>query len=107
MLLHLVDGTSANFIEDYQTIIGELEAYGGDLALKPRVTALNKIDALDADERGEACAALQAVVDGPVLMMSGVSSEGVTDVLRAVRGQIDEDRLRLTPIVEEVEKWRP
>ena len=107
VLLHLVDGTSANFIADYQTIIGELEAYGGDLALKPRVTALNKIDALDADERGEACAALQAVVDGPVLMMSGVSSEGVTDVLRAVRGQIDEDRLRLTPIVEEVEKWRP
>jgi GTP-binding protein len=107
VLLHLVDGTSANFIEDYQTIIGELEAYGGDLALKPRVTALNKIDALDADERGEACAALQAVVDGPVLMMSGVSSEGVTDILRAVRGQIDEDRLRLTPIVEEVEKWRP
>jgi GTP-binding protein len=107
VLLHLVDGTSANFIEDYQTIIGELEAYGGDLALKPRVTALNKIDALDADERGEACAALQAVVDGPVLMMSGVSSEGVTDVLRAVRGQIDEDRLRLTPIVEEGEKWRP
>ena len=107
VLLHLVDGTSANFIEDYQTIIGELEAYGGDLALKPRVTALNKIDALDADERGEACAALQAVVDGPVLMMSGVSSEGVTDVLRAVRGQIDEDRLRLTLIVEEVEKWRP
>mgnify|MGYP006074861077 FL=1 len=107
VLLHLVDGTSANFIEDYQTIIGELEAYGGDLALKPRVTALNKIDALDADERSEACAALQAVVDGPVLMMSGVSSEGVTDVLRAVRGQIDEDRLRLTPIVEEVEKWRP
>jgi GTP-binding protein len=41
------------------------------------------------------------------LMMSGVSSEGVTDVLRAVRGQIDEDRLRLAPVVEEVEKWRP
>ena len=107
VLLHLVDGTSADYIEDYQTIIGELEAYGGDLALKPRVTALNKIDALDADERAEAFAALQTVVGGPVLMMSGVSSEGVTDVLRAVRGQIDEDRLRLAPVVEEVEKWRP
>ena len=107
VLLHLVDGTSADYIEDYQTIIGELEAYGGDLALKPRVTALNKIDALDADERAEVCAALQTVVGGPVLMMSGVSSEGVTDVLRAVRGQIDEDRLRLAQVVEEVEKWRP
>ena len=71
------------------------------------MTALNKIDALDVDERAEVCAALQTVVGGPVLMMSGGSSEGVTDVLRAVRGQIDEDRLRLAPVVEEVEKWRP
>ena len=107
VLLHLVDGTSASFIEDHRTIIGELEAYGGDLALKPRVTALNKVDALDADERAEARAALESAVDGPVMMMSGVSSEGVTDVLRAVRGQIEDDKLRLAPVVEDVETWRP
>ena len=107
VLLHLVDGTSASFIEDHRTIIGELEAYGGDLALKPRVTALNKIDALDADERAEARAALESAVGGPVMMMSGVSSEGVTDVLRAVRGQIEDDKLRLAPVVEDVETWRP
>ena len=107
VLLHLVDGTSASFIEDHRTIIDELEAYGGDLALKPRVTALNKIDALDADERAEARAALESAVGGPVMMMSGVSSEGVTDVLRAVRGQIEDDKLRLAPVVEDVETWRP
>ena len=107
VLLHLVDGTSASFIEDHRTIIGELEAYGGDLALKPRVTALNKIDALDADERAEARAALESAVGGPVMMMSGVSSEGVTDVLRAVRRQIEVDKLRLAPVVEDVETWRP
>ena len=107
VLLQLVDGTSASFIEDHRTIIGELEAYGGDLALKPRVTALNKIDALDADERAEARAALELAVGGPVMMMSGVSSEGVTDVLRAVRGQIEDDKLRLAPVVEDVETWRP
>jgi len=107
VLLHLVDGTSASFIEDHRTIIGELEAYGGDLALKPRVTALNKIDALDADERAEARAALESAIGGPVMMMSGVSSEGVTDVLRAVRGQIEDDKLRLAPVVEDVETWRP
>ena len=32
VLLHLVDGTSDTFLEDYKTIIGELEAYGGELA---------------------------------------------------------------------------
>ena len=32
VLLHLVDGTSETVIEDYRTIINELEMYGGDLA---------------------------------------------------------------------------
>jgi len=32
VLLHLVDGTSGDPARDYATIIGELEAYGGDLA---------------------------------------------------------------------------
>jgi len=37
VLLHLVDGTSETVAEDYRTIINELEAYGGELADKPRV----------------------------------------------------------------------
>jgi len=28
-------------------------------------------------------------------------------VLRAVRGQIEGDKLRLAPVVEDVETWRP
>ncbi len=39
-LLHLVDGTSGTLLEDYQTIIDEIEAYGEGLADKPRITAL-------------------------------------------------------------------
>ncbi|MDE4132226.1 GTPase ObgE [Phaeobacter sp. QD34_3] len=106
VLLHLVDGTSDTLVEDYHTIIGELEAYGGELADKPRITALNKVDALDDEERAEAKAALEEAVGGPVFLMSGVSREGLTEVLRALRSQIDEDRLRLKP-QEEEETWRP
>lgn len=106
VLLHLIDGTSDTVAEDYQTIIGELEAYGGDLADKPRVTVLNKIDALDEDERAGARSALEEVSGGPVMMMSSVARDGVTDVLRSLRGQIDEDRLRHRP-QEEAEPWRP
>ncbi|WP_226781100.1 GTPase ObgE [Oceaniglobus trochenteri] len=87
VLLHLVDGTAEDVAADWRTIIDELEAYGGALADKPRITALNKIDALDDDERAEAKAALEAVA-GPVMMMSGVSREGLTEVLRAVRAEI-------------------
>jgi GTPase len=51
VLLHLVDGTSEDVAADWETIDRELELYGGVLADKPRITALNKIDALDEEER--------------------------------------------------------
>ena len=106
VLLHLVDGTSEDVAGDYRTIIHELEAYGGHLADKPRVTVLNKIDALDDEEREEARAELEDACGGPVLTMSGVSREGTTEVLRALRAQIKADRLRFKP-QEEAEPWRP
>jgi GTPase len=106
VLLHLVDGTSETLAEDYRTIIGELEAYGGDLARKPRVTALNKIDALTEEERASAQTELEQLKDGPVLRMSGVSRQGVPEVLRALRAQINADRLRHKP-EQEAEPWRP
>ncbi|MEM1234893.1 MAG: GTPase ObgE [Pseudomonadota bacterium] len=84
-LLHIVDGTSETLSEDYKTIIAELEAYGGTLAEKPRVTALNKIDALDAEERAAAVSTLEVAAGTRVYEMSGVAGEGVTQVLRALR----------------------
>ena len=109
VLLHLVDGTAEDPAADYLTIINELELYGDFLADKPRITVLNKIDALDDDERAEKFAALQAVVDGPLMAMSGVSREGLIEVLRALRGQIDGDRLRHKVASAPVEDtaWRP
>jgi GTP-binding protein len=106
VLLHLIDGTSETVAEDYDTIIAELEAYGGKLAAKQRVTILNKVDALDDDQRAEARAALEDASGGPVMLMSGVAREGVTEVLRKLRDEIDADRLRDQPAQEE-EVWRP
>jgi len=106
VLLHLVDVTAEDVVADYQTIIAEVDAYGAGLADKPRITVLNKIDALDADELAEKTAALQAVA-GPVLHMSGVAHTGVTEVLRALRARIDANRLRLRDDKEEPETWAP
>ncbi len=106
VLLHLVDGTSETIAEDYRTIITELEAYGGDLAEKPRVTVLNKVDALDEERRASALKELKDAVGGEVMEMSGVAGEGVTEVLRALRSNIDEDRLRQSPQEEEA-PWQP
>ncbi|MEM8592595.1 MAG: GTPase ObgE [Pseudomonadota bacterium] len=102
-LLHIVDGTCEDIAADYATIIGELEAYGGDLAGKPRITALNKIDALDADEREAARTELEKASGGRVYMMSGVAGEGVTQVLRALRTQITAEAVD----EEDAEPWQP
>ncbi|MBE9635426.1 GTPase ObgE [Salipiger mangrovisoli] len=105
VLLHLVDGTSGTLLEDWETIINEIEAYGGGLAEKPRVTVLNKIDALDDEERAFLKEELEAKTGGKVLLMSGAAGEGVTEVLRALRAHIDDKRLREAP--EEDTTWRP
>ncbi|RYH10419.1 GTPase ObgE [Tropicimonas sp. IMCC6043] len=108
VLLHLVDGTAEDVAADYQTIIGELEAYGGALAGKPRVTALNKIDALDDEERAERIAALEEASGGRVYAMSGVSREGLTQVLRALRSEIEaRRRAEAAPAEEEEGPWQP
>src|SRR6056297_1240602 len=88
VLLHLVDGTAEDVAADYRTIVGELVAYGGPLANKPRIVALNKVDALDADLVAAQAAALEAAHGGPVLRISGVSGAGVPEALRAVRALI-------------------
>ncbi|MEM6823561.1 MAG: GTPase ObgE [Pseudomonadota bacterium] len=106
VLLHLVDGTSDDVAGDWQTIIAELDAYGGMLAQKPRVTALNKVDALDDTLRQERLSALETVA-GPVLPMSGVSRDGVPEVLRALRSRIEAERAAAADALEETAPWRP
>ena len=104
VLLHLIDGTSETIAQDYQTIITELEAYAGPLAEKPRLTVLNKIDALDDEELKSAKEELEKASEGPVMTMSGVAKTGVTEVLRELRQIIDGPET-----VEEAEDapWRP
>ncbi|BDW85434.1 GTPase ObgE [Roseicyclus marinus] len=107
VLLHLIDGTADDVVADYDTIIGELEAYGGELVDKPRLTVLNKIDALTEEEIAENRAALEEASGGSVMTMSGVARTGLIEVLRALRSHIDKDRLRMREGREEPQKWQP
>ncbi|WP_372885810.1 GTPase ObgE [Shimia sp.] len=107
VLLHLIDGTSGSPVEDMQTIIREIENYGGFLADKPRVTVLNKIDTLDDEERAFIRDEIREATGVEVMLMSGVSHEGLTEVLRTLRSRIDADRLRQKRGTEEPEAWQP
>ena len=105
VLLHLIDGTAEDVAGDARTILAELAAYSPALAEKPRVTALNKIDALDDDTIAERRAALEGEIGGPVLLMSGVARQGVPEVLRALWARILPSR---GPALAEDDKpWQP
>ena len=89
VLLHIIDCTSESIGQNYNTVINELEAYGGNLIDKPRVTVLNKIDELDEDDLEFALSALRGATGGmPVLAMSGGTGEGTSKVLRSLMEQV-------------------
>jgi GTP-binding protein len=87
VLLHLIDGTAGAdaAVEAYKTVRDELTAYGGGLAEKPEVVALNKIDALRDEDIAESLSRLRAVAGQDVLAISGVAGRNVPDALRALR----------------------
>jgi GTP-binding protein len=68
-------------VNAYETVCGELDAYGAGLSEKPQVLALNKIDAVDAKECGKIRKRLEKASGQDVLLMSGAAGEGIDDVL--------------------------
>ena len=92
VLLHLVDGTAEDVAENYLKLRHELSAYGGGLADKPEVVALNKCDALTDKVAAEKAAELAAVSGQRVARMSGASGLGVQAVLRQLHAIIIHDR---------------
>ncbi|MBL0968674.1 MAG: GTPase ObgE [Brevundimonas sp.] len=96
-LIHLIDGTQEDVVEAYRIIRGELDAYGEGLSDKAEILALNKIDALSPEEREEKAAALEAVAGRRPMLVSGVSGEGVTELLRAAWNEVRKTRGELSP----------
>jgi GTP-binding protein len=88
VLLHLVDATSEHAGKAYKTVRAELEAYDEHLADKVEIVALNKIDAVSPDELKEQKARLRRAAKKTPYLVSGVSGDGVPEVLRALVKEI-------------------
>jgi GTP-binding protein len=92
-ILHLIDGTGDGVAKTYKTIRAELKAYGEGLDRKPEIVALNKVDAIDARDLAKKRAALEKACGHNVYLISGVSGEGISTVLRAMAKEINDRRL--------------
>ena len=95
VLVHLVeplppDGSDP--LENYRTIRRELEMYRSDLAAKPEVVAVSKAELTGSED---VRARLGRELGRPVLAISAVTGQGLSDLVRAVA-----ERLRELPPVE-------
>jgi len=95
VLLHLLDGSAENIVENYATIRGELAGYSEELLEKPEVVAINKIDLLEADELKKKTTALKSYLkkqgqkSPKIFAISGATSKGVNEVLRELYQKIN------------------
>lgn len=94
VLLHLIDGTQEDVVGAYKMIRNELSEYAEEVMQKPEIVVLNKTDALSADDIKSKTQKLKRASKAKVFAMSGVSGDGVQEVLRAlssiIRGEDEE-----------------
>jgi len=91
-LLHLVDGTQDDIAAAYRTVRRELKAYGGNLARKKEIVALNKTDAMTVEDIEAKRAQLARVSRKAVHVISGVSGAGVQALLHELMKLVDRQR---------------
>jgi GTP-binding protein len=91
-LIHLIDGAAGHVVRQWRTVREELEQYGGGLADKPEIIALNKSDAMDARQIADRRRQLQKASGAPVHVISGATRQGVPELLEALWKVIEEAR---------------
>jgi GTP-binding protein len=107
VILHLIDATESGIVDAYRTIRGELESYGHGLGEKPEILVLNKVDAVEKAALARKRRALEKASGAPVLAMSGVSGEGVPEVLYALARAVAASRGLAAAADGPAERWAP
>ena len=87
-LIHLIDITSKDIINDYSTIINEIKAYDESLSMKKEIIVLNKIDAVDKTTIDLAKKKLKNLNIKKVICISAVSGENITNLIREAQDLI-------------------
>jgi len=92
VLVHLIDGSTGDAEQlkhDHDVILNELRTFSEELAGKPRMVVVNKADIPGVTERAQELAALLGV---EVRVISGVTGEGVNELLWAMHRHVQAER---------------
>lgn len=88
VMLHLLDASAENVLENYYTVRAELDAYGDALTTKPEIIALSKVDLVDAKTLRTIRKTVEEALGTSVLTLSSATRDGVDDTLAAMHTAI-------------------
>ena len=101
VLVHLLDGAAPDPLADFAAINRELELFSPDLARKPQIVALNKMDLPEAQEKWPRVARALKRQGYDALAISAATGEGVQALLRQVAATLRELPAEPTPAPEQ------
>ena len=108
VLLHLIDCTQDDPGGAWRTIRKELEDYQPEMANKPEIVALTKIDALTEELVDAQAAELEAACGHKPMRLSSVARTNVREALMALARHLGDLRTaEIEASGEEEEEWRP
>lgn len=93
LLIHMLDGASfeRDPWQDFQTINQELREYDEQLASRPQIVVLNKMDLPEAQERWPALHAHAEKAGYPVFAISAASHEGTHELMQFTAKRLQEE----------------
>lgn len=92
LLVHLVDASAPDPLADFRLINRELDLFSPELAQKPQVIGINKVDLPDARERLPVLLNDFGGISEDVFAISGATGEGVRALLDRVEQRLFEAR---------------
>ncbi len=88
MILHVIDGTEADWAARYRAIRHEMDSYGGGLVGKPEMVIINKIDAIEPDDLKQRMTDFKKSFGRKkkpeIMAISAAGRVGITELIAAV-----------------------
>jgi GTP-binding protein len=109
VIVHMIDAYQENIADAYKTIRGELESYSTDLARRPELIAINKIEGLDDEIVADLLKQVKKAAgkEAQIFAISAQAGTSVKELLFAVKKEVAAAREARASLVEEIDEAVP